>query len=154
MQLLDDHLLLSASDLINFLECEHLTALDSEKAYRRLDAKPKRPDSAELVSRKGDEHEQRHLELLRSRHGDGLVEIDDGVDGYRGLVNIRQRGANEPHRDHISAFGFNVEDLEGTHRRAVAAGAQQHFAPMDEEGLPRHSRFEDPSGNRIVLWQA
>jgi len=40
MQLLDQHLLLSASDLINFLECEHLTALDLEVAHGRLDAKP------------------------------------------------------------------------------------------------------------------
>lgn len=30
MQLVDDHLLLSASDLINYLECTHLTRLDLE----------------------------------------------------------------------------------------------------------------------------
>ena len=69
------------------------------------------------------------------------------------LFNIRQRGPDEPHRDRNSPFGFLVEDLEATHQRALAAGAQQHFPPMDQEGLPRHSRFEDPSGNRIVLWQ-
>ncbi len=69
------------------------------------------------------------------------------------LFNIRERGRDDPHREHISAFGFNVDDLEATHRRAIAAGAKEHFAPMDEPGLPRHSRFEDPSGNRIVLWQ-
>ena len=70
------------------------------------------------------------------------------------LFNIRERGTDEPHREHISAFGFVVEDLGATHRRAVAAGARQHFPPMAQEGLPRHSRFEDPSGNRIILWQA
>jgi predicted enzyme related to lactoylglutathione lyase len=70
------------------------------------------------------------------------------------LFNIRERESDEPHLDHISAFGFVVEDLEATHRRAVAAGAHQHFPPMDHATLPRHSRFEDPSGNRIVLWQA
>lgn len=70
------------------------------------------------------------------------------------LFNIRRRDDDEPHRDHVSAFGFNVSDLEGTHARAVAAGAGEHFPPMDEEGLPRHSRFQDPSGNRVVLWQA
>jgi predicted enzyme related to lactoylglutathione lyase len=37
--------------------------------------------------------------------------------------------------------------------RALAAGAIEHFPPRDEPGLPRHSRFADPSGNRIVLWQ-
>lgn len=76
-----------------------------------------------------------------------------GEDDSFFLFNIRERGPDEPHRDHNSAFGFVVEDLEATHQRALAAGAQQHFPPMDQEGLPRHSRFEDPSGNRIVLWQ-
>ncbi len=70
------------------------------------------------------------------------------------LFNVRQRGPKEPHRDHSTAFGFSVDDLDATHRRAVEAGATEHFGPMDEEGLPRHSRFQDPSGNRVVLWQA
>ncbi|MDQ3678654.1 MAG: VOC family protein [Actinomycetota bacterium] len=70
------------------------------------------------------------------------------------LFNIRERGHDDPHREHISAFGFNVEELDAVHRRAIAAGAKEHFAPMDHPGLPRHSRVEDPSGNRIILWQA
>ena len=70
------------------------------------------------------------------------------------LFNLRERGPSDPHRDHRSAFGFSVADLEATHRRALRAGAKQHFAPTEEPGLPRHSRLEDPSGNRIVLWQA
>jgi len=69
------------------------------------------------------------------------------------LFNIRERGSDESHRHHTSAFGFVVADLEATHDRAIAAGAKEHFAPMDVEGLPRHSRLEDQSGNRIVLWQ-
>jgi predicted enzyme related to lactoylglutathione lyase len=81
----------------------------------------------------------------RARFGDGESFF---------LFNIRERGSDEPHRDHASAFGFNVDDLEAVHRRAVAAGAREHVAPVDEPGLPRHSRIEDPSGNRIVLWQA
>jgi predicted enzyme related to lactoylglutathione lyase len=70
------------------------------------------------------------------------------------LFNLRERGPEDPHREHVSAFGFVVDELDATHRRAIAAGAQEHFAPVDEEGLPRHSRFEDSSGNRVVLWQA
>jgi PhnB protein len=69
------------------------------------------------------------------------------------LFNLRERGDHEPHRDHTSAFGFTVEDLEEAHRRALAAGAVEQVAPVDEEGLPRHARFQDPSGNRVVLWQ-
>ena len=69
------------------------------------------------------------------------------------LFNVRRRDGDDPHRDHVSAFGFSVPDLDGAHARAVAAGAREHFAPLEEPGLPRHSRFEDPSGNRVVLWE-
>ena len=67
MQLLDQHLLLSASDLVNFLECEHLTWLDLENVHGQRDLEPKRPDTTDLVARKGDEHERRHLDALRER---------------------------------------------------------------------------------------
>ncbi len=77
-----------------------------------------------------------------------------GEDDTFFLFNLRERGAHEPHRDHTSAFGFAVDDLDATHQRALSAGAKQHFGPVEEQGLPRHSRFEDPSGNRIVLWRA
>ena len=50
--------------------------------------------------------------------------------------------------------GFRVPDLDGAHARAVAAGAREHFPPLEEGGLPRHSCFEDPSGNRVVLGEA
>lgn len=70
------------------------------------------------------------------------------------LFNLRRRSDSDPHRDDASAFGFGVPDLDGAHARAVAAGAREHFPPMEEPGLPRHCRFEDPSGNRIVLWEA
>jgi predicted RecB family nuclease len=85
MQLVDGELLLSASDLIDFLECEHLTWLDLERARGRLDAEPKRPDTAELLGRKGEEHERRYVAALREQHGDGLVEIETGP-GHQSLV--------------------------------------------------------------------
>ncbi len=70
------------------------------------------------------------------------------------LFNLRRRDSVDPHRDHASAFGFSVSDLDTVHARAVAAGAVEHFPPMEDAGLPRHCRFEDPSGNRVVLWEA
>ncbi|MGC1851841.1 MAG: hypothetical protein WA687_05310 [Solirubrobacterales bacterium] len=49
---------------------------------------PKRAaDTADLVARKGDEFEQRHLETLRADHGDALVEIETGP-GYEKLVEV------------------------------------------------------------------
>ena len=73
-------------------------------------------------------------------------------DGFS-LLNLRTRDPAEPHAGHTAAFGLQVDDLDGFHARALAAGAIEHFPPRDEPPLPRHSRFEDPSGNRIVLWQ-
>jgi predicted RecB family nuclease len=79
MQLTDERLLLSASDLVDFLACRHLTALEFRRAHGREPDPPQRAaDTAELVARKGDEFEQRHLEALRSEHGDALVEIETG----------------------------------------------------------------------------
>ncbi len=74
MQLTSDHRLrLSASDLVAFLECEHLSALDLRVA-RGLEAiDAKRTDSAELVARKGDEHEQAFLGSLIAQGLDVVV---------------------------------------------------------------------------------
>ena len=69
------------------------------------------------------------------------------------LFNIRERTVDEPHYGHLTAFGLLVEDVDEFHARALASGAKEHLPPIDTPGLPRHSRFEDPSGNRVVLWQ-
>lgn len=80
MQLTEERLLLSASDLVDFLACRHLTALEFGRAHGREPNPPRRAaDTAELVARKGDEFEQRHLEALRSEHRDALVEIETGL---------------------------------------------------------------------------
>src|SRR5215211_9203473 len=78
MQLIDEQLLLSASDLINFLECEQLTYLDLETARGRPPGEPKREDTAELLSRKGDEHEATVLESIRAG-GARVAAIDTSV---------------------------------------------------------------------------
>jgi predicted RecB family nuclease len=83
MECLRDHLVLSASDLVNFLECEHLTHLDLEVATGRLALERTRTDSTELIAAKGAEHEERHLHSLRSG-GAEVVEIA-APDGTRGF---------------------------------------------------------------------
>ncbi len=79
------------------------------------------------------------------------IRLGDGDDFY--LFNFRIRGAEEPQYGHTSAFGLLVDDVDDFHLRALTAGAKEHFPPTDRQGMPRHSRFEDPIGNRIVLWQ-
>ncbi len=76
MQRIDGRLIFSASDLNDFLECEHLTELERRVAFGEL-ARPEQDDSAKLLATKGEEHERRHLELQRRRHGSALVEFDE-----------------------------------------------------------------------------
>jgi hypothetical protein len=54
VQLVNDRLLLSASDLINYLECAHLTRLDLEVVRGEIVLDETRTDAADLVARKGD----------------------------------------------------------------------------------------------------
>jgi predicted RecB family nuclease len=84
VQQLDDLLILSASDLISYLECPHLTQLDLEVVSGRRVLEETRTDSADLVARKGDEHELAYLESLRAG-GRGVVEIasEPGLGGLR-----------------------------------------------------------------------
>jgi DNA-binding transcriptional MerR regulator len=77
-----------------------------------------------------------------------------GPDDAFSFLNIRVRSTDEAHHDHTAAFGLSVPDLDAVHQRALAAGAEEHYPPMDGENQPRHSLFEDPVGNRCVLWQA
>jgi predicted RecB family nuclease len=73
MQMLDGGLVHSASDLNAFTECLHLVALERQVAAGEC-SRPQRVDpAAELLARKGNDHEQRYLARLRERHGDRLV---------------------------------------------------------------------------------
>src|SRR3954470_9394465 len=98
MQLVDDCLLLSASDLINYLECAHLTRLDLEVVRGEIVLDETRTDAADLVARKGDEHEQAYLESLRASGRDVVeIESEPGLDGLRRgadrTFQAMQRGA-------------------------------------------------------------
>src|SRR6185295_16255749 len=79
MKLLDGRTWLSPSDVTAYLACEHLTALSLQVARDELPAPPPPGDQAELVFRKGLEHERAHLQQLRER---GLtvaeIELEDG----------------------------------------------------------------------------
>lgn len=71
--------LFSASDLVNFAACSHLTHFDLVNLETPL---PKTADSDEmvLIQDKGFEHEGRYLELLRVQHGEVVDLKSDGSD--------------------------------------------------------------------------
>jgi len=63
MEILDGRLLLSATDLVNFLGCRHATYLD----MRDLTDPVELPDATVLIFEKGIEHEKRYLASLKAR---------------------------------------------------------------------------------------
>lgn len=79
MQRVDGERLYSATDLVAFLECEHLSALDlralDDEALRA--ERSRADDSQQLIADKGDAHEQRHLADERAR-GRQVVDIAAG----------------------------------------------------------------------------
>jgi predicted RecB family nuclease len=70
----DGALVVSASDLTGFLECEHLTRLSVEVAAGARSRPPKVDPMTELVAAHGIAHEERHVQRLRER-GLTVVEI-------------------------------------------------------------------------------
>jgi uncharacterized protein len=74
MQLLEGEMVLSATDLTGFLECEHLTQLEL-KAARGVIVRPDRDDpELDILTRRGGEHERAHLDRLRAE-GRSVVKI-------------------------------------------------------------------------------
>ena len=69
--------LYSATDLLNFMGCDHATALDMQVMADGL-ARPNGEDDAYLaiLIEKGNEHERAYLEKLRAE-GKSIVEIKD-----------------------------------------------------------------------------
>jgi predicted RecB family nuclease len=81
MKLLSERLQLSPSDVTAFLACEHLTTLSLAHARREVERPAVENDQAELIFRKGLEHELAYLESLRAA-GDSVLEIPDPEGDY------------------------------------------------------------------------
>jgi len=67
----DSQLVFSPSDLVGFLACPHLTTLQLAVARREIEQPYRHDPHADLIRRKGDEHEAAYLSSL----GDGVVRI-------------------------------------------------------------------------------
>ena len=67
MQLADDGLRLSATDLANFLACRHLTRLDLDRVHGRIAGPPRfqwQQEEVQLLRERGDAHETAYVETL------------------------------------------------------------------------------------------
>lgn len=86
MQRIDGRPVYAASDLNDYLECKRLTENESLSALGRI-ARPAggTDEQAELLRRKGDEHERRYLQRLRGESA-AIVEFgraESGIEAYR-----------------------------------------------------------------------
>ena len=89
MQLIDGQPVFSATDLVGYLACEHLTALE-RAALAGLVTRPDRTDpELDVIRRRGFQHEARYLAELRAE-GRSIVEIARDDDADRGEQVRRQ----------------------------------------------------------------
>src|SRR5215472_9122826 len=72
MQQIDGQFVFSASDLNDFLECDHLVELQRRVSSGEL-VRPEPDPATALLARKGGEHELRHLERLRAHYNGDVV---------------------------------------------------------------------------------
>ena len=78
MQLIDGVLIVSATDLVGFLECDHLVTLELERARGEIE-KPFRDDpQLKLIQERGYDHERRYIAQLEAE-GRTVVEMTRGV---------------------------------------------------------------------------
>ena len=81
MHIHSEHLRLSPSDVTAFLACEHLTTLSLAHARGEIDRPDVENEQAELIFRKGLEHERAYLEHLRA-DGKTVLELPDPEGDY------------------------------------------------------------------------
>lgn len=94
MRIVDDRILLSATDLMRFAGCVHATALDLSWLQGQGPAPREDPDDARLLQKQGDAHEAAHLDRLKSE-GRYVVEIERG-DLARDAETTREALARGP----------------------------------------------------------
>jgi uncharacterized protein len=145
MQQLNHRLLFSPSDLGSFLACEHLTQLELAVALREGRRPSYENSYAELLRRKGQEHEQAFLATLRDA-GRSVVEVRlaanrDFEAGTRRTAEAMRAGADYVYQAVFSSQGWRgIADFLERVERPSALGAWS-YQVLDTK-LARHPRPE------------
>jgi len=145
MQHLNDRFLFSPSDLGSFLACEHLTQLELAVALREGRRPSYENAYAELLRRKGQEHEQAFLATLREA-GRTVVEVRldaarDFEAGTRRTAEAMRAGADYVYQAVFFASGWRgIADFLERVDRPSALGAWS-YQVLDTK-LARHPRPE------------
>ncbi|HET9498417.1 MAG TPA: TM0106 family RecB-like putative nuclease, partial [Candidatus Limnocylindria bacterium] len=121
MQLIDGRPVYSASDLVGFLACEHLTALE-RAALAGLVERPHLDDpELDVLRRRGEQHEERYLETLEAEG--------------RSVIRIALDGSISDHGEQLRAAAAETE-------HAMATGADVIYQATFFDGTWRgHADF-------------
>jgi predicted RecB family nuclease len=136
MRLHEARLILSPSDLNDFLECEHLTQLEIAVARDEIERPVTDNPQAELIRHKGEEHERAYLQILRDEAKE-VVEIEDAdADATKEALRA---GAEV-----IYQAGFEHEGWRGIADFLERVGTPSDLGPWSYEvadtKLARHSK--------------
>ena len=85
--------LYSASDVVHFLDCEHLTSLDL-RAFTEDLQKAKDDEQALLIQEKGNLHENAFVEVLKARHA-SFIDIAKTSDQRQGKADATLKAMHE-----------------------------------------------------------
>jgi len=108
LQLIDGQPVFSATDLVGFLACEHLTALE-RAALNGLVERPNRPDpELDVIRRRGEQHEARYLAELQADNPH--------------VVTIERRDDEEHDEEHDEERGDRIRRQAAETIDAMAAG--------------------------------
>ena len=137
MHVTADRLHLSPSDVTAFLACEHLTTLSLAHARGELERPEVENEQAELIFRKGLEHERAYLESLRAE-GQTVLEIEDPRGDYEGAARatadaIRGGEADVIYQGVLAGDGWRgvadfLPEAAGRHLR----GARHEARPLGQ----------------------
>ena len=145
MQRLHDELLFSPSDLSGFLACEHLTQLELAVALQEGRRPSYENAYAELLRRKGEEHEQAFLAAIRAA-GHSVVTVQrDGLRDFEGgarrTLEAVGKGVDYVYQAVFSSGGWRgVADFLERVERPSRLGAWS-YQVLDTK-LARHPRPE------------
>jgi hypothetical protein len=139
MKATNGQLTLSPSDVTAYLACEHLTTLSLAVARGEL-AKPKFDnDQAELIFRKGQEHEEAYLRHLESE-GNTVAQIELEPETQQipeftvdeALVLARRRGMslNEASARVLLAAGAGASETEAAHALLSRVAPEESVAAL------------------------
>ena len=89
MQLIDGAPVFSATDLVGYLACEHLTAMETAVLHGDLERPHRNDRELEIIRKRGFAHEERYLDELRAS-GLGVVTIERNDDEEHRARILRQ----------------------------------------------------------------